>query len=150
MPTQTPCYDYAMKYLYRFPKTEKELRIKLYQKWYTSEDVDRTIQALKKKWYIDDKMFTESYVRSEVVKKWKPPFLLKRKLEMKWVDRKILDEVFARYENDMQDWILTRIKKEIEQYKKKDVEWFDIIQKLIRKGYKLDDIKAVIQNKLKN
>jgi SOS response regulatory protein OraA/RecX len=47
----------------------------------------------------------------------------------------------------MQEGIEGRIKREIEQYKKRWVEWFDIIQKLMRKGYKLDDIKRVITNK---
>jgi len=47
----------------------------------------------------------------------------------------------------MQEGIETKIKKDIDQYKSKWVEWFDIIQKLMRKWYKLDDIKKVIQNK---
>jgi hypothetical protein len=47
----------------------------------------------------------------------------------------------------MQEGIDTRIKKDIEQYKSKWVEWFDIIQKLLRKWYKLSDIKKVIENK---
>jgi hypothetical protein len=47
----------------------------------------------------------------------------------------------------MEEGILERIKKEIAAYKKKDVEWFEIIQKLLRKWYKLDDIKRVILNK---
>jgi SOS response regulatory protein OraA/RecX len=58
-----------------------------------------------------------------------------------------LDEVFKAYEGDMQEGIEGRIKKEIEWYKKRWVDGFDIIQKLMRKGYKLDDIKRVIENK---
>ncbi|MFA7718052.1 MAG: regulatory protein RecX [Candidatus Absconditabacterales bacterium] len=142
-----PCYDYAISYLYRFPKTEQDLRIKLYQKGYPSSDVDMTMQNLKKKGYIDDKIYAESYVRSDVVKKGKPAFLLKKKLEQKGIDRSILDEVFKAYEGDMQEGIEGRIKKEIEGYKKRGVDGFDIIQKLMRKGYKLDDIKRVIENK---
>ncbi len=145
--TMKLCYDYAINYLYRYPKTEQDLRIKLYQKWYASSDVDETMQALKSKWYINDKMFAESYVRSEVVNKGKPPFLLRKKLEQRGIDRRILDEVFKTYEGDMQEGIEWRIKKEIEQYKKKWIDGFDIIQKLLRKGYKLDDVKRVIEKK---
>lgn len=141
------CYDYALEYISRYPKTEKELRIKLYQKWYNSEDVDRTIQALKKKQFIDDKMFSEMYVRSDVVKKGKPAIALRKKLELKWIDRDTLDKVFHDNEEDMQEGIETKIKKDIEQYKKKWVDGFDIIQKLMRKWYKLDDIQNVIRGK---
>lgn len=141
------CYDYALEYISRYPKTEKELRIKLYQKWYGSEDVDTTIEVLKKKKFVDDKLFTEMYVRSDVVKKGKPSLLLKKKLEMKGIDRRILDEVFRDNEADMQEGIESKIKKDIEQYKKKWVEWFDIIQKLMRKWYKLADIKKVIEKR---
>ena len=138
------CYDYALEYISRYPKTEKDLKIKLYQKWYETDDVARTIEVLKKKKYVDDKMFTEMYVRSDVVKKGKPSLALRKKLEMKWIDRNILDEVFRENESDMQEGIETKIKKDIEQYKWKWVEWFDIIQKLLRKWYKLADIKKVI------
>jgi SOS response regulatory protein OraA/RecX len=77
---------------------------------------------MKQKGFIDDKMFAESYVRSEVVKKGKPALLLKKKLEQKGIDRKLLDEIFHAHEADMEEGILERIKKEIAAYKKKDVE----------------------------
>ena len=37
------------------------------------------------------------------------------------------------------------IQKEINQYKKKGVDGFEIIQKLMRKGYRLADIKKVVK-----
>ena len=141
------CYDYSLEYISRYPKTEKELRIKLYQKWYSSEDVDKTIDVLKKKKYVDDKMFSEMYVRSDVVKKGKPSLALRKKLEMKGIDKATLNDVFNENQADMQEGIEKKIKKDIEQYKSKDVNGFDIIQKLMRRGYKLADIKKVIENR---
>ncbi len=138
------CYDYALEYISRYPKTEQELRIKLYQRGYSSDDVDQTMKKLKEKKYVDDKLFAEMYVRSDIIKKGKPALLLKKKLEMKWVDKKIIHEVFDDNGSDMQEGIEQRIKKEIEQYKKKWIDGFDIIQKLLRKWYKLHDIKHVI------
>lgn len=138
------CHDYAVEYISRYPKTEKELRIKLYQKWYDSEDVDRTIEVLKKKKFVDDHLFAEMYVRSDVVKKGKPSLALRKKLEMKGVDVATLNDVFNENQVEMQEGIDTKIRKDIEQYKSKWVEWFDIIQKLLRKWYKLGDIKKVI------
>ncbi|MEI7558566.1 MAG: MerR family transcriptional regulator [bacterium] len=52
-----------------------------------------------------------------------------------------------KYEQEMGEGTLQKIKKEIQAYKRRDVDGFDIIQKLMRKGYTLDDIKKVIENK---
>lgn len=141
------CFDYALKYIYRYPKTEKELKIQLYTKWYNTSDIDRTITELKKKNYVNDEMFTESYIRSEVVNKGKPSIRIVSKLYQKGVPQEIVRAVLKKYENEIVDGVHEKIKKEIAAYKKKDVDWFDIIQKLMRKWYKLDDIKKVIENK---
>ncbi len=141
------CFDYALKYIYRFPKTEKELRIKLYMKWYPTSDVDRTIEELKKKNYVNDTMFAESYIRSEVVNKGKPAIKIIQKLQQKWVPQDIIKDTLKKYELEMWEGTLAKIKKEIQAYKRRDVDGFDIIQKLLRKGYKLADIKCVIENK---
>ncbi len=141
------CFDYALKYIYRYPKTEKELKIQLYTKWYDTKDINRAIDELKKKNYVNDKMFAESYIRSEIVNKGKPAINIIKKLQHKGVPQDIIKDMLHQYSDDMEEGILAKIKKEIQAYKRKDVEGFDIIQKLMRKWYKLDDIKRVIQNK---
>ncbi len=141
------CLDYALKYINRFPKTEKELKIQLYLKGYPTSDVDRTINELKKKNYVNDEMFAESYIRSEIVNKGKPAIRIIQKLQQKGIPPDILKEMLKKYQDGMSEGIHTKIKREIAAYKKKNVEWFDIIQKLMRKGYKLADIKHVIENK---
>lgn len=140
------CCQYALKYISKFPKTEKELAAKLYQKWFNSDQVRYTMDYLKKKRFADDHVFAESYVRSELVNKGKPVIAVRTKLIQKWVDKKIIDELISDYQQDIAWWIKEKILKEIENYKRKWVEWFDIIQKLMRKWYQLDEIKKVIQN----
>lgn len=141
------CLDYALKYIYRYPKTEKELRIQLYMKWYPTSEVDQAIAELKKKNYVNDAMFAESYIRSEVVNKWKPSIRIVQKLQQKGVPPDIIKETLQKHEEDMHEGIHEKIKREIQAYKKKNVDGFDIIQKLMRKWYKLQDIKNVIENR---
>ena len=126
-------YEYAIKYLYRYPKTERDLKIKMYQRGYNSEDVEKAVYALKKQGFVDDVMFTENYIRSDVVRKGKPALLLRMKLESKGIPREILDEAFAKYSDDMQEGIEDKIKREIQGQKKRGIEGFDIIQKLMKK-----------------
>ena len=45
------------------------------------------------------------------------------------------------------EWCFKGNDSEISKYKKKGVEGFDIIQKLMRKGYKLGDISTVLKSK---
>lgn len=144
------CLDYALRYIYRFPKTEKELVIKLYQKWFWTNEVKRVIDDFKEKWYVDDLKFTESYIRSESINKGKPLLLVMKKLEIKWVEKSLIKDVARKFEDEINDWTRTKIKKEIENYKRKWIDWFDIIQKIMRKWYKLDDIKYVIEKNNQN
>jgi len=138
------CLDYALHYIYRYPKTEKELKIQLMKKWYNDEEIDFAISNLKLKWYVDDKKFAEAYINSELIKKWKPVVMVKSKLLLKWVDKHIIEEVLSSQEEDIDTALWEAIKKEIEKYKRKWLEWFDIIQKLLWKWYKMNDIKKVI------
>ena len=139
------CCQYALKYISRYPKTEKELKIKLQQKWYNEDSIWYTMNYLKEKWFADDRVFVESYVRSELVNKWKPIISVRAKLHQKWADKDLVSEILKDYEEDISTGVAQKIRKQIDAYKKRWVEWFDIIHKLMRKGYNLDDIKAVIE-----
>ena len=139
------CYEYAMDVLSKYPKTEKELRIKMYQHGYDSQMVMKTLEKLKVENFLNDKMFAESYLNSEVMRKGKPLFLIQQKLTMKGIDPKIIAELSNQFAEDIQEGIENRIQKEINQYKKKGVDGFEIIQKLMRKGYRLADIKKVVK-----
>lgn len=144
------CMDYALRYIYRFPKTEKELVIKLYQKWYWTSEVKKVIDNFKEKGYVDDVKFAESYIRSESINKWKPLLLIMRKLEEKWIEKNIIKSVAKEFEEEINEWVRSKINKWIEDYKRKWIDWFDIIQKLMRKWYRLDDIKYVIEKNNQN
>ena len=140
------CYEYAINLISKYPKTEKELQIKLYQKGYDSEMVQKTLERLKSDNFVNDELFAESYLNSEVVKKWKPLFMIVQKLIQKGIDKFLLKEITSKYDEDIQKWIYWWIKKEISKYKKGG-RGFDIIQKLMRKGYKLGDISTVLKSK---
>lgn len=141
------CYEYAIWVIGKYPKTEKELRIKMYQQGYDSETVSRTLGKLKQDNFVNDELFAESYINSEVIRKGRPLIVITQKLEMRGIDKAIITKVVHEAWEDIEDWILQGIDKEIKQYKKKWVDGFDIIQKLMRKWYRLWDIKRVIKGK---
>jgi regulatory protein len=136
-----------MNYISRYPKTEKELTIHLFQKWFDSSDVHDTIKKLKELWYLDDQKFVQSYINSEIINKGKPTLLIKQKLFQKWVDWNLVDKLIKDNLEDIKEWTYKKIEREIQNYKKKWFDGFDIIQKIMRKWYQLDDIKKVITHK---
>ncbi len=141
------CLDYAMHYLYRYPKTEKEMRTQLMKKQYFLEEIDEAMVILKSKKYIDDRQFAELYLNSEVVKKGKPLWLMQQKLLFKWVDKQVLKEVV----NELEEWIgegtITRIIKETDKFAAKELEPVVIIQKLLARWYRLEDIKKALKKR---
>ena len=81
------CYEYAIWVIGKYPKTEKELRIKMYQQWYDSEIVTRTLEKLKQDNFVNDELFAESYINSEVIRKGRPLLVITQKLEMRGIDK---------------------------------------------------------------
>ena len=139
------CYEYAIWVIWKYPKTEKELRIKMYQQWYDTETVNRTMEKLKADNFVNDELFAESYINSEVIKKWRPLLVITQKLEQRWIDKSIISQLTHDLQEEIERWTEKGIEREIAQYKKRGVDWFDIIQKLMRKWYRLWDIKRVIK-----
>lgn len=139
------CTDYALNYISRYPKTEQELKTKLFTKRYTEDEIDRTLAFLKKKGFLDDEKFARLYIQSEIVKKWKVPYLIKQKLLHKWIEKSTLDAIFKEYEDEMHEWIQERIRKEVDRLKKKGLDWYDIVIKIAQKGYRIQDIKNALK-----
>lgn len=139
------CLDYALDYIYNYPKTEAELIIQLKKKGYLESEINKTISFLKNKDYVNDNNFAEIYLNWEVGKKGKPLALVYSKLLHKWVSKEIIEKAIAANKADIKDWTTSKIKKEIDKLKAKWESWFDIIQKLLRRWYKLDEIKKCLE-----
>ncbi len=140
-----PCLDYAMDYIYRFPKSERELRIQLTKKWYFADDIDYTMIELKKRGFIDDTNYATMYIESELVHKGKPSVVIYKKLLEKWIDKQILKDLMTKFETQADEGISARIRKEIDRLKNLGDEGIVIIQKLMRRGYTVSQIKECLK-----
>ena len=116
---KTLCYDYALWYIQHFPKTEQELTIKLRQKGYNDIEIQKTFVILKQQKYLDDENFAKSYLRSEVANKGKPLFLIRKKLEMKGINKVFLDKTVREMEEELNEGVEKAINKHIDSLKKK-------------------------------
>ncbi len=141
------CLDYAYHYISRYPKTIKELTVQLQKKWYKTVEIEYAIKDLKKAGYVDDTQFAKLYINSELINKGKPMIVIKQKLYQKWVDKEIIIKVMNDLQEDIYEWISNKILKLIEEFKKKWVEWPFLISKCMARGYSLEQIKKVLNNR---
>jgi len=142
-----PCFDYALHYINRYPKTEFELRLQLRKKWYFEDNIDETIQQLEKLNYVNDREFTRLYFWSECERKWKPVFVVKGKLLQKWVDKELVLEIEEELEEEIIKGQKIKIAKEIDVLKNKWLDGVQIIQKLQGRGYAFGLIKEVVEER---
>lgn len=56
------CFDHAVKYLAISPRSEKEVKEKLYEKGYHRNEVEEAIDRCKGYRYIDDEAYTRSFI----------------------------------------------------------------------------------------
>ena len=130
-----PCFDYSLNHISRYPKTENNLRQFLLRKWYDLEEINEAINRLKKLWMINDALYIELYLESEVWRQWKPLFLIQQKLYQKWVDRDLVSSITTELEEWLYEWMRKKIYSEYERLSIREHDRQTIIKKLVQKGY---------------
>ena len=139
------CFDYSIQYLSRYPKTVLDMKKQLQKKWYEDEKIEDVLEILIKKKYLDDRNYAYLYFSSEVGRKGKPLFVVKQKLQQKWVEYSILEDLIEEFGKELEEWIQKKLSKEIGHMREKWMEEQKIIQRLQRRGYRYKDIEAVIK-----
>lgn len=133
-------------------RTEQELRRKLKEADYPEEVIIRVINYMKEYGYLNDERFTSLYVKSR--KSTKSKQFIKSELLQKGLDKSMIDEVLEiEYSEDAEeDAELLAIKKAItKKTKTPQLLTFEEKQKLIaslfRKGFDINKIKKILNNK---
>lgn len=136
------CKTKVLKYILYKKRTEQEI-INKFSNEIEENLLEDIIQYLKDAKYIDDK----EYIRKTINN-----FMSIRNLSIKEIQYKLLSKGLSK--RDIEDYISNN-KEELENYeiksakniiyKKDSLESEEIIQFLLRKGYKLDNIKKAIE-----
>lgn len=138
------CREYALHYLSRFPTTTDHLCGRLVAKWYEADEIQTTIGFLQETWYLDDRVYAELYLKSEVIKKWKPLLRVRHKLTSKWIPTDILKEIEWELEKEMQTGMQTKIVREADLLSQKGQGYREVVKRLQGRWYFLSDIKAAL------
>lgn len=94
-------YNFALRFLSYRPRSEKEIRDKLKIKYQKSNIgnltllIDKVIQKLKEKKFINDEEFAKGWIESRQRFKPRSSRLIKIELKQKGIDQELIEQLFA-------------------------------------------------------
>ena len=136
-------FNLCVKYISSRLKTEKQIKDYLYKHEYKKNGVDKVVEKLKNYGIVDDKIYAESYIKSN-------SNFSKNKVKLKLMQAGVKNENFDKQISEI-DEAESCIKHAEKFFKNKEINKQNL-DKLIRRlsgmGYGWDTIKSVL-NKLK-
>ncbi|MBD3425851.1 MAG: hypothetical protein GF409_01315 [Candidatus Omnitrophica bacterium] len=97
------CRNYCLRLLSSRQRTEKELKVRMRAKDYTTDHIAVTIGALKREGLVDDLRFAVDWIDERLRKSPRARGLLEKELERKGVDAKMIDEAMSRREKQLDE-----------------------------------------------
>ena len=132
----------VLKYIMYKKRTEQEVR----KKFSDIEDYDlleEVIDDLKENGYINDDSYIERAISEFINLKNLSLKELKYKLMSKGLDKDLIDDYFYNNTDKLEEYEINSAKNIINK-KSNNMEEQDIIQFLLKKGYKMDSVKEAI------
>lgn len=142
-------YYTALKSLKNRFRSVKELRDNLIKKEYPIDLVDISIDRLKKEKYLDDRLFTKSYINNQMITTNRGPKKIASELVKKGVSKDIIDEEMDIFTEEEQ---IIKIDKIINKLIKSNRSRGGVVLKnkittdLVSLGYDISTINKVISN----
>ena len=136
----------ALHLLNAMDRTEEQLRIKLKQNLYPEDVIEKAIQYVKAFGYVEDQGYAQRFIKNRQNAKSKKELYIA--LMQKGVAREEIEAAMeACYEEADETEAIRRIleKKRFSPEESTDVEKKKIFDYLLRKGFRSDDIRQVIQ-----
>ena len=134
--------DTALHYIGYKMRTVKEIRMKLEEKEFSEESIERVIEFLEKYGYADDREYCRKYIREKLRMKPKSGYALKIELKQRGISSRVIDEVMAETEVDEEGDAFRWLERKSRgiwppQDDKQKKKLYDF---LLRKGYSYDII----------
>lgn len=131
-------YNSAINYLARRMRSEHEVRNYLLEKEYGQAIINEVIAKLYYYQFLNDTMFATSFVNTLINTTDKGPLVVKKELEEKGINLKIIDQVMPLFDEETQLTKAITIGQKYADKNKKDAELIlkqKVEQFLLRKGY---------------
>jgi regulatory protein len=135
-------YIRAVDLVSRRLRSEREIRDYAFRKQWSKENLEKVIERLYERDYLNDEKFAESFVRSRATLR----NFSKRKMELELMKKGINKEIIAKILDDSEDFDENQALKNLVAKKRKNYENEQkLIAYLARQGFSYDKIKAAIE-----
>ncbi|RNF38166.1 recombination regulator RecX [Planococcus salinus] len=142
-------YNKALYYLGFRMRSEGEVRSKLKEKEFGDAVVDEAIKKLYDHKFLDDRAFSEAFMRTQMNSGKKGPRAIQQDMQKKGIDKQIQEEVLDSYSEEQQLEIAQGLAAKIVQKEKMKTPTQikqKIADSLMRKGYSYPLINQAIEN----
>lgn len=140
----------ALNFLSYRQRSEKEIRVKLKEKEYEQNYIERAISFCKEQNYIDDEAFAISFIKDKQNLNNLGQYRIKRELLLKGIDEDIIERVLVEDDDEEYERALEIARKKYSSYKDDDRN--KIYRKLSgflqRKGYSFDVVRNILKELL--
>lgn len=134
-------YGRALQYVFRRPRSEKELRDYAWRKGWEPPMTERVMNRLRDKGYLDDAKFADAWVRHRAMGKPMSARRLRLELRQKGLAPELIEQALDKDDTfDEHTALRTLVAKKRSRYT--DEQKF--IAYLVRQGYSYDDVKTVL------
>lgn len=121
----------ALRFIRFRARSEWEVRNKLKSKGYSEEEINRTLETLKSKGFVDDAKFAYLYAYDSLTVHHKGPYRIRYELRMLHVDEYLIEDAISKVlsEVDLTE-IVRKLTDGLDERKKRE--------KLYRQGFDID------------
>ena len=143
-------YDIALKYISIKMRTEKEIRLYLTKKEIDNVLIEKTINKLKENGYINDKLYTKSYIVDKVNLNKYGPNKIKNELIKLGINKTIIEEELNNINvNDINNNLENLIDKKIKSNRSYggDILRQKLLKEFVNKGYNKQNIIDILETK---
>jgi regulatory protein len=137
-------YTRSLDLLARRARSEWELRDYLRRKEYEPDVIEKTIQHLRNRGYVDDYKFAESWVATRRLLKATSQRKLSLELKQKRIADDIIQQVLSEDETDERQVLRDLVAKKRTQTRYQDEQ--KLLAYLMRQGFSYDDVRSVLRN----
>lgn len=136
----------AYKFLSYRQRSEKEIRTKLKEKKIQTGTIEKVIEYFKELKYLNDEIFSKTYLQNQLINKPAGKRLLKMKMLEKGISKETADKVLKENYTEEEELssaklLLTKYKKRIKQKDEREIKR-RCFQYLISRGFDFDIAKA--------
>ncbi len=135
-------YMRTLDLLARRPRSRWELEVYLKQKGNEHNTIDKILNRLRKRGYVDDRKFAESWVSNRRLLKSVSQRRLMQELQQKHISSDIISQVLESDEASEEDVLRDLIEKKRHQTRYQDKD--NLMAYLLRQGFNYGDVKDAL------